>query len=257
MSAPGYEQLVVCSWSPSDQTTVDKYTKKKKATDWTKPTLSDLRTRLRAEVIRSQGSACAYCRRRISEELGLHDLDHILPKGIALYARFTYERMNLVASCKRCNRNKLDSDVLKNRPLAADASYPLGSDDYLWVHPYIHRYSSHIRIREGLLFEARGSALHRARANAVINACGLKTLAGVEHRRAAETAIYATEVIDAITTTIGNHRGLNDADIVAVLRQERKELTGLKEESVLRMVSAYRQHNFSEFERELKRQKLK
>ncbi|WP_370663674.1 HNH endonuclease [Massilia brevitalea] len=101
---------------------VDKYTKKKKATDWTKRTLSDLRTRLRAEVIRSQGSACAYCRRKISEELGLHDLDHILPKGVAPYARFTYERMNLVASCKRCNRNKLDLDVLKNGPLAADAS---------------------------------------------------------------------------------------------------------------------------------------
>lgn len=257
MSAPGYEKLSICSWSPADQTTVLKYTKKKKATDWTKPTLSDLRTRLRAEVIRSQGSACAYCRRKISEELGLHDLDHILPKGIALYARFTYERMNLVATCKRCNRNKLDSDVLKNGPLAAGASYPLGSDDYLWVHPYIHRYSSHIRIREGLLFEARGTAFQRARANAVIKACGLETLAGVEHRRAAETAIYAAGVIDAITTTIGNHRTLNDDDIVAILRRERAELNALKEESVLRMVLAYRQHKFSEFERELKRQKLK
>ncbi len=257
MSAPGYEKLAICSWSPADQTTVVKYTTKKKATDWTKPTLSDLRTRLRAEVIRSQGSACAYCRRKISEELGLHDLDHILPKGISRYARFTYERMNLVASCKRCNRNKLDIDVLKNGPLAAGASYPLGSDDYLWVHPYVHRYSSHIRIREGLFFEAQGTALHRARANAVINACGLKTLAGVEHRRAAETAIYATDVIDAITTTIGNHRKLKDDDIVAVLRKERTELKALKEEGVLRMVSAYRQHKFSEFERELKRQKLK
>ena len=236
---------------------VDKYTKKKKATDWTKRTLSVLRTRLRAEVIRSQGSACAYCRRKISEELGLHDLDHILPKGVAPYARFTYERMNLVASCKRCNRNKLDLDVLKNGPLAAGASYPLGSDDYLWVHPYVHRYSSHIRIREGLFFEARGTACQRARANAVINACGLKTLAGAEHRRAAETAIYATDVVDAITTTIGNHRTLTDDDIVAVLRKERTELMALKEDSVFRMVSAYRQHNFSEFERELKRQKLK
>lgn len=184
-------------------------------------------------------------------------MDHILAKGIARYARFTYERMNLVASCKRCNRNKLDIDVLKNGPLAASASYPLGSDDYLWVHPYVHRYSSHIRIREGLFFEARGTALQRARANAVISACGLNTLAGVEHRRAAETAIYAADVIDAITTTIGNHQKLKDDDIVAILRRERTELKALKEESVLRMVSVYRQHKFSEFERELKRQKLK
>lgn len=91
----------------------------------------------------------------------------------------------------------------------------------------------------------------------MINACGLKTLAGVEHRRAAETAIYATYVIDAITTTIGNHKALKDDEIVAVLRKERTELKALKEESVLRMVSAYRQHRFAEFERELKRQKLK
>jgi len=257
LSAPGYEKLAICSWSATDQTTVAKYTKKKKATDWIKPTLSDLRTRLRAELIKHQGSACAYCRRKISEELGLHDLDHVLPKGIALYARFTYERMNLVASCKRCNRNKLDIDVLKNGPLAAGASYPLEPDDYLWVHPYVHRYSSHIRIREGLLFEAKGTAIQRARANAVIKACGLKTLAGVEHRRAAETAIYATDVIDAITTTIGNHRNLKEEDIVAILRRERTELKALTEDSVLRMVSAYRQTKFSEFERELKRHKLK
>jgi hypothetical protein len=254
LTAPGFELLGHCFWNQADQAAVAKYTKKKKASDWTKRTLSDVRSRLRTELIRSQGSACAYCRRRISEELGLHDVDHILPKGVATYVRFTYERLNLVASCKRCNRNKLDQDILKTKPLAVGATYPMGVDDYVWVHPYIHRYSEHIRIRDGLIFEAVGADDQKARGLAVINACGLKTLPGVEHRRAGEAALYASNAIDAITSTISQHPKVDEMAIVTILRRKRKDLRALQRDGLQRIVSAFRRQDFSGFERELRSQ---
>ena len=187
----------------------------------------------------------------------MHDIDHILPKGIATYARFTYERMNLVASCKRCNRNKLDQDFLKVKPLAAGAAYPTGVDDYIWVHPYIHRYSDHIRIRDGLLFEAVGTNDQKARGLAVINACGLKTLSGVEHRRAGEAALYASDAIDAITSTISQHPMVDEKAIVTILRRARKDLRALQRDGLQRIVSAFRSRDFSGFERELRSQGIK
>lgn len=235
----GYDKLPVCVWTGLDAVAVVKYTKKKKSTDWVKPTLAEVRTRLRARLLRTQRNACAYCRRIISVELGHHEIDHILAKGLSDYARFTYERLNLVATCKRCNRNKGDHNLLLSA-LTAEDSYPQGIDDYLWVHPYLHKYSQHIRIREGMLFEAIGNNKQHARGKAVIETCKLDTLSGVERRRASEIANYAANAVNAITDTIGAHRQLDDRALVTLLRRNRRELARLARAAVERLVSAYR-----------------
>ncbi|RXV67311.1 hypothetical protein D1006_18670 [Burkholderia stabilis] len=184
-------------------------------------------------------------------ELGHHEIDHILAKGLSRYSRFTYERINLVATCKRCNRNKGDHDLLVSA-LAAAAAYPQGLDDYLWVHPYFHKYSDHIRIREGMLFEAVGAIKQRERGEAVIGMCKLNTISGVERRRAGEIAIHAANVINAITDTIGAQRQLDDRALVTLLRKNRRELRRLPRATVERLVVTYRHHQFEDFARELK-----
>lgn len=247
----GYDQLSLCRWTRLDAIAVAKYTKKKKSTDWVKPTLAEVRTRLREELLKAQCNACAYCRRIISVELGHHEIDHILAKGLSSYSRFTYERVNLVATCKRCNRNKGDQDLLL-AALGAAAPYPQGIDDYMWVHPYLHKFSDHIRIHEGMLFEAIGNAKQHARGEAVIKTCKLNTLAGVERRRAGEIANYAANAINAITDTIGAHRQLESRALVTLLRKNRRELRCLPRVTVERLVDAYRGHQFEEFARELK-----
>lgn len=247
----GYDQLPDCAWTELDVAAVAKYTKKKKNTDWVKPSLAEVRTRLRELLLKSQHYSCAYCRRRISVELGHHEIDHILPKGLPIYARFTYERINLVATCKRCNRNKGDHNILI-ATLAATESYPKGIDDYLWVHPYLHKYFDHLRILEGMLFEAKGDPKQHARGAAVIDTCKLDTLAGVERRRAGEIAIYAANAIDAITDTVGAHRLLDNRALVTMLQENRKELRDLPQSTVEGLVAAYRLSNFEDFARELK-----
>lgn len=246
-----WDQLAMCAWEGRDAVAVVKYTKKKKSTDWLKPTLADVRTKLRHYLLKAQSYACAYCRRMISIELGHHEIDHILAKGLAGYARFTYERINLVATCKRCNRNKGDRDLLV-APLATTGAYPQHVDKYLWVHPYIHKFSTHIKIREGMLFEVAGSAKQRARGKAVIDACGLDTLSVVEHRRVGEMARYTSNTIDAIITTVGNYRQLSERALVALLRRNRVDLRKLQRQTLERLVSAVRRHDFNEFSSELK-----
>ncbi|WP_287879402.1 HNH endonuclease [Aquitalea sp.] len=221
---------------------------KGKSSDWTKKTLALTRERLRKWLLREQYSACAYCRRQISEELGHHEVDHILPKGLPDFKQFTYERMNLVACCKRCNRNKGDHNPLL-RPLITKTILPSNGHDYLWVHPYFHRYSDHLQIHEGLIFEAIGDIAHRNRGLAVIKTCKLSTLMGVERRRAGQTALFATKPLDAIMHVVTSHPRLETRALTTILRRRRPEFKNMQKNQISQLIDAIRQHQFSEFER--------
>ncbi|MCP1441096.1 hypothetical protein J3D54_000228 [Pseudomonas sp. GGS8] len=181
--------------------------------------------------------------RALSHEIGRNEIDHIIAKAIVGMARFTYERMNLVAICKRCNKNKSDKPVLM-RALTNYCSYPISPDDYLWVHPYIHRYSEHIKIHEGYIFEPIGGRSNKARAEALINACGLSSMPEVEKRRAFESISYASDLHLSVLTAIGQYPHIADNELAKMIIDARAELTGSSHETILNMIVGVRSASF-------------
>lgn len=150
---------------------------------------------LKAALLENQKGQCAYCRRRIKNELGHVEIDHILPKSakgdIARsasnnevdrfctqgYPQFTFEGKNLILTCKRCNNKKGSYDSRRNRSTAADLNYSLNSNNYLWVHPYIDKYSEHISIHEGLLYKNPSKS---KKGDALMRICKLDEIAATE-----------------------------------------------------------------------------
>lgn len=220
----GFEILAPAQWSKSDAIAIKKYFKGKH-TEWKKTTLASVRDRLRKRLLKQQNFACAYCRRRISIDLGRNEIDHIVAKAITGMDKFTYERMNLVAACKPCNKNKNDDPVL-SVTLTSVCPYPIGEDDFNWVHPYIHRYSDHIKILDGYVFEAVGDAKQKARAMAVIKSCQLAKLKTVERRRAYEEACGSANTQTAILTLISNFASYSDVQLAKIIRRARPEFKG-------------------------------
>lgn len=234
----GFEILSPAQWSKSDAAKIKKYFKGKH-TEWTKTTLAEVRSRLRKRLLKQQNYTCAYCRRRISIDLGRNEIDHIVAKAIVGMERFTYERMNLVAACKPCNKNKTDSSVL-NVALASNSAYPTGVDDFNWIHPYLHRYSEHISIREGYIFEAVGNKIQKARALAVIESCQLSRLKTLERRRAYEEACGAINTNFAILTLISNFTHYDNEQLSKIIRRARPEFKGRTWKDVVKVVASVR-----------------
>jgi len=147
---------------------------------------------LRAAMLNAQGRRCFYCRRRIaSNEVGLREMDHILPKAqspsdgfdakvasdsnfktrrhTSGYPKFTYEPENLAVSCKRCNSYKGTFDPLRDRA-NSPKQYPNQTVDFLWIHPFHDLYGDHIKIEGGGIYVKNDGS---DKGDAVIKACGL------------------------------------------------------------------------------------
>jgi 5-methylcytosine-specific restriction endonuclease McrA len=147
---------------------------------------------LRAELLKAQGRRCFYCRRNIAaNEVGLREMDHILPKSQSPtrkfdkavassnkfefrrhtrgYPKFTYEPKNLVVCCKRCNSFKGTFDPLRDRSSDIN-SYPAVGSDFLWIHPFYDKYIDHIEILGGGIYVKKDGS---DKGDAVIRACGL------------------------------------------------------------------------------------
>lgn len=234
----GFEILSPAQWSKSDAAAIQKYFKGKHK-EWTKASLANVRDRLRKKLLKQQNYACAYCRRRISIDLGRNEIDHIVAKAIVGMERFTYERMNLVAACKPCNKNKTDDPVL-SATLTPNCPYPIGADDFNWIHPYLHRYSEHLLIREGYIFEAIGDEKQKARALAVIESCQLARLKTLEKRRAYEEACGSINTNFAILTLISNFTHYDNEQLAKIIRRARPEFKGRTWKEVEKVVISVR-----------------
>ena len=183
------------------------------AVTWDSVVAAEAKTKLKAILFAAQNGKCAYCRRMISDEPGHVEIDHILPKGpqgkatlwtsndaryrkaTAGYAQFTFIPYNLALTCKRCNNKKGTHDSRKNCSVDALKNYVLSEEYYEWVHIYLHNYSDHIRILEGLIYQVVG---HSADGEAVISVCKLDEIAAVEKAAAELTAKNAPTVSVAI-----------------------------------------------------------
>jgi uncharacterized protein (TIGR02646 family) len=215
----GFDVLARATWNKKNQQLITKNFKGK-ASQWTGDNLAPARQALRKELLKSQKYCCAYCRRKIGLTTGLHQVDHILPSS--KHPKFTYTRINLVATCARCNRLKGDLDPRWNITAAADA-YPEHLNGWKWVHPYLHNFSSHIRIRESFIFEVvPRSGIARQRALAVIEKCKLFKLSTIERRATSETMRRGGDSLDGILQAIWTHRELSNRDLARLIKGRHK-----------------------------------
>lgn len=152
---------------------------------------------LRVELMTAQQGRCGYCRRLIKNEVGHCEIDHILPKAASKvvhgsqsnenkkrrqttgYPSFTFTIWNLVLTCKRCNNKKGTYDCRSDRRQALPSTnfYNLDPDLLFWIHPYLHRYSDHISLRENIVYQVRNNSVS---GNCVIVECKLDQISAVE-----------------------------------------------------------------------------
>ncbi|PPC69910.1 hypothetical protein C1Y42_16835 [Pantoea sp. ICBG 985] len=198
-----FNTLPIVIWDDEDTRKIDKYFNLKHGDCWNKKTLSKVRAKLRKSLLVSQGYRCAYCRRRILLETGMNEIDHIVWKNSVDTQKFSYHRVNLVATCKRCNNNKRDFNVLSIDTSQLNV-YPLGPEDYVWIHPYIHNYSEHINISEGMFFSNEVDGSLSPKGAKVIEICKLDKLHTIEKRKIAERMSSEFEPEAALYGIIGN-----------------------------------------------------
>ena len=221
MKAPGFDILGHICWDEACSETIQKKFKGL-ARQWSAENLKHVRTALRSTLLAEQRNRCAYCRRLIHSELGKHEVDHIAPCSI--YPEFTYTRINLVATCKRCNWHKREFDTLTKKSGSRRLEYTTAEANWNWLHPYIHSYDEHIRIINGIVFTPRDGIAGRklARARSLIRHCGLSTLKSAESLAMAEIARADVDDWTAALRLIGNYPDMPALRLARVLKRTRQ-----------------------------------
>ncbi|MFK4064087.1 HNH endonuclease [Brucella anthropi] len=177
------------------------------------------KTKLKSALLVAQKGKCAYCRRFIRNEPGHVEIDHILPKAAfgnprnwlsnesamrkatAGYPSFTFIPYNLALSCKRCNNLKGTYDSRSDRSVPVKPVYNLDPEYYNWIHPYLDKYSDHIILIEGMIYQATNGSEKGVR---VIEVCKLDKLAAVETLAAQIKAQNARGIGKAIALLLDN-----------------------------------------------------
>ncbi|MDF3086791.1 HNH endonuclease [Burkholderia sola] len=184
----GFNRLSKKNWSSAEQERIDRLFSGDPK-DWLKQSLAEIRRTAKEDLLTRQKYRCAYCRREIADEIGRVELDHVIPKSEL--PQFTYHRLNLVATCKRCNHRKREHNPLR-RKIKNRVNYPLAESAYAWVHPYVHKYSKHIRFdADGFYRAVKGSPSGLA----VITQCALSSMyqVVVNRKKAIVTATASFE----------------------------------------------------------------
>jgi 5-methylcytosine-specific restriction endonuclease McrA len=180
---------------------------------WSSSANDAAKTQLKGELFVNQKFECAYCRRKIKDEPGHVEIDHILPKGqfgdttkrqsnLATdrhcthgYPQFSYHPRNLILTCKRCNNKKGTYDSRSNRSDPSTADYDMNANFYEWVHPHIDDYSDCIQLLKGLIYQpVNGSP----KGNSVIVVCKLDEVSAVERTSREAIAKSASSYTSAI-----------------------------------------------------------
>lgn len=172
--------------------------------DWEKGIFNQVKLNIKNDLRPKQSNICCYCKRELSFEPKSVDIEHIIPKD--LYAKFTFEPLNLALSCPTCNTNKGTKNVLYNETIVR---YPRTGKNFRIVHAHYDTYDDHIEIIQGCVF----SALSNKGAE-TIRICKLwhlkTTIARAQDYIASTTDIG--DIVEQIRTTEkGNLKHLLDA----------------------------------------------
>ena len=208
----GFKKLKPVAWSATESTQLATFQRGLEA-DWTLQSLAQLRATLKKWLFANQKNRCAYCRFPIHENLGNAEVDHIIPKNIA--PQLTYCRFNLILACKRCNHRKHvhNTTVLDELSVWGLGACPTRSADYMWVHPYIHNYDSHITLIEGWMYRPKSNS---ARGKAVIDECKLDEVKEVAARIRYAEAVAAADDQAAIFGLLSRHAGGTPEEDIAI-----------------------------------------
>lgn len=169
--------------------------------DWDHSSFYWFKKMLHKRLRLRQKDRCCYCRRALLFNKGVVEIEHIVDKGSGKgrYKRFTFEIRNLALSCKDCNNAKGTKSVLSATLLPVDP-YPATANAFAWVHPHFHKYSEHIIIHKGWVYEARNGS---AQGYAVIDKCFLKDLPAKEHANRRVLVEGASDLKDAVSKAVG------------------------------------------------------
>lgn len=109
--------------------------------------LSNVKKHIKDYYIKVQNYTCPYCQQKIViKHNGVWDAEHIIPKDE--YPQFLLEPKNLCVSCKDCNQEKKNKNVLVN---PNRKTFPTKNTDYKLSHPHFDDYFSNIKILKSSL----------------------------------------------------------------------------------------------------------
>jgi 5-methylcytosine-specific restriction endonuclease McrA len=223
--------------------------------DWKDAAAKAAKNALIEHLMEVQESRCAYCKRLIKNEIGLLEIDHILPQAargkVAArkisnkrkdrrvtdgYYAFRFEPTNLILTCKRCNHRKGSYDCRRDRSTAIGAAYPTTAADFEWVHPVHHDFSDHIALLSEFVFQE----IPGSNGSAVIDACQLAGIEALE-ARARELRLRGIKDVNKLILTLmlGD---LPDDDIVDTVMQQFPKAA---DQQIRKSVRAYRDNRIS------------
>lgn len=111
--------------------------------------IKSFKKHVREYMYYKQNFRCAYCRIQIPIACCFLQKEHIVPKS--LHPKWLFLPINLCFVCDRCNNYKNNEEVLVKPDVA---EYPIESDSYKIINPYIDKYSDHIKLEDDILYVA-------------------------------------------------------------------------------------------------------
>ncbi|HDX8341101.1 TPA: HNH endonuclease [Aeromonas dhakensis] len=110
--------------------------------------LKKLKKEIKNHYLKAQDYTCPYCRQRVSvKHNAAWDTEHIIPKSS--HPELMFESINLCISCKDCNTEKGNKNVLVNKD---KKTLPESGTDYIIIHPHLDEYNEHIKVVDGNYF---------------------------------------------------------------------------------------------------------
>lgn len=230
-------KLNFTAWGNDEKKRIDKLFNGE-ADDWKKKSLKNIKDALKSALFELQQHKCFYCKREIIDEIGRVEIDHVIPKSLA--PGFTFEKLNLVLTCKRCNhrKNEHNPTIEQDQLLKELKVYPNDQTFFVWIHPYLHNYSEHISIQDDCVFISLGGSKNGL---SVIKVCKLDQMNQVMSRlRSARikrnnnvmysimelASSYPTTNPKTLAQEIANVHGDNSVDDVAETIELLRKLNG-------------------------------
>lgn len=110
------------------------------AKDWKKPIYKPIKDRIREYYFDLQNKTCCYCRLPINDGTDNIEIEHIIDKNRRV--DFTFEMLNLIISCHKCNFNKSRKAVMNVCP--PKNTYPNNGVTFNIIHGHYDNYFDHI-----------------------------------------------------------------------------------------------------------------
>lgn len=120
--------------------------------DWNsrKKYIKSFKKNLSQDMYIKQNQLCTYCRIHVPKACSPMDREHIVYKD--KHPQWMFLPENLCLACSYCNKFKGITEVLTN-PLTT--VYPNASDGFKIIHPLYDKYSEHIELIGGILYQGK------------------------------------------------------------------------------------------------------